>query len=487
MPSQLSGSSGIDTLLQRARVRVLLLTLAKHGILAPMLFGPPMAWAALEGAGSLALSLAAPSTLGLALWALVWRKPLPRDLRSVEAMACVALLFLFTAAGGVPAFMALGMPPAAAFFEAMSAVTTTGLSAARTPDDWPMAAHILRSWMQWCGGLAMATAVLALLLSAGSASARMGRAGIDVGDRLQSSRAQARELLGVYTALTFLCLVPIMLTVPAPAEALALTLSAVSTGGFAPRSDSLASYTPLAQTFIILACLLGAVSLLTFGRMFRRRFRAAWNLGSLRRVLTALAILGAFYSGAHLIAGSGSLWPALLNLASALSTAGFSTAAMPTAPLLLLVLVVAMIAGADHGSTGGGLKLSRLATFLRAMRHALRLPRLPDRAVAPLREAGEVVSDMRLATLLGLLVLYMLSVLLVWAMLLALGFAPLPALFDTVSALSTVGLSTGVISADLPPSALMVLSLAMWLGRLEFIAVLVLFLPRTWFHITLKG
>ncbi|MDH4539568.1 potassium transporter TrkG [Sulfitobacter faviae] len=56
----------------------------------------------------------------------------------------------------------------------------------------------------------------------------------------------------------------------------------------------------------------------------------------------------------------------------------------------------------------------------------------------------------------------------------------MPALFDTISALSTVGLSTGAVGADMPGDLKLSVAFAMWLGRLEFIAVLALLLPRSW-------
>ncbi len=170
--------------------------MAKHGGLAALLFAPPMLWALWEGEADLALMLALPVVFGLASTLLVWRIQLPGDLRGVEAMASIALLFLLAAILSVPAFVALGMSVPAALFEGMSAITTTGLSVARDPDSWPFAAHFLRSWMQWIGGLAMATAVLALVLGPGPAARTMGKAGLDQRNRIQSARAQARELLG---------------------------------------------------------------------------------------------------------------------------------------------------------------------------------------------------------------------------------------------------------------------------------------------------
>ena len=116
----------------------------------------------------------------------------------------------------------------------------------------------------------------------------------------------------------------------------------------------------------------------------------------------------------------------------------------------------------------------------RVARHAARAPRLPDNAVAPLRQHGQVIKDGQLIALMALLLFYTVTLFVIWGLFVAYGYPPLPALFDTVSALSTVGLSTGVISAELPDTLKVTVTFAMWLGRLEFIAVLLIFMPRTW-------
>jgi trk system potassium uptake protein TrkH len=152
---------------------------------------------------------------------------------------------------------------------------------------------------------------------------------------------------------------------------------------------------------------------------------------------------------------------------------------MPTEGALLLLFVVVMVIGADNGSTGGGIKLSRISVGWSAVVHALRTPSLPDRAVVTLRFKGKPVEDGTLVSLLALAAIYALAMVLVWGHFLLHGYAAGPALFDTVSTLSTVGLST-TIGADLPPDLKLSLTFAMWLGRLEFIAVIVLLIPKTW-------
>ncbi|MEM1301307.1 MAG: potassium transporter TrkG [Pseudomonadota bacterium] len=473
--------TGTETLVQRARPATIALVLAKHAVLAALLFGPPLVWALFEGAWMFSTALAAPVILGGVASAIVWRKGLPRDLRGVEAMVSIALLFLLAAALSVPAFMTLGMPTAAALFEGMSAITTTGLSMARTPDDWPFAAHVLRSWMQWCGGLAMATAVLALVIGPGPAAKAIGKAGIDGRDRIRSTRAQARELLEAYAALTLLFVVLISLAIGDLGEGLVLSLSAISTGGFAPRSDSLASYTLIGQVAVILASIAGAISLLAFAHLLTRDGPPIWAHPSVRRVGAAVVICAVVLACVLLIVPQPPAYlPTLLNLLSGITTAGFSVSAIPLATPLIVIFVIAMIVGGDRGSTAGGLKMLRLSTMLAAARHVITLPRLPERAVAPFKHRGEKVSPDYLLMTLAVLGLYAATALFVWVWLLAQGYPPLSALFDTVSTLSTVGLSAGVVNPDMTVGTQLVLTLAMWLGRLEFIAVIVLLLPGTW-------
>jgi trk system potassium uptake protein TrkH len=474
---------GADTLRHAARGSVVLLTLAKHAPIFTMLFGPPALWAVALGEMDLALALAVPGAAGAVLFLGVWRLDLPKDLRGVEALVTVALVFLLAALLSAPAFMVLGMPLVDAVFEAMSGITTTGLSVASNPDDWSYAAHFLRAWLQWIGGLVMATAVLALILPPGMSTRKLGQAGMDQSDRIASTRRQARQLLLVYVAATALLTAISATLLPDPRDGLMLTLSAVSTGGFAPRSDSLASYSALGQGVIILGCIVGAVSLLTFVLLLQGKFREAWTLGSARRVLLFLGGICGAYALVLVARGSASaeqVYGELLNLISAVTTAGYATGPVPVTGVALVIFLVAMTVGADVGSTGGGLKIARLALAGRAVRHAVRAPSLPDRAVAPLRQDGREVNPATMVSFIGLAALYFAAVMIVWALFLAHGHAPAAALFDTISALSTVGLSSGVVGADLSDTLKLALTFVMWLGRLEFIAVLVLLAPGTW-------
>ena len=474
---------GASPLMQPARWRVVALTIAKHAPVFVILCAPPAIWAFAEVETALAMALIVPAVLATLAFFAVARLPLPDDLHGIEAVVTIALVFAISAVLVVPAFMALGMPMMDALFEAMSGTTTTGLSVAADPDAWPFAGHFLRAWVQWCGGLVMATAVLAMLLPSGLPARKIGQAGIDQGDRIASTRTQARQLLTAYAALTVVMTLATAATIPDWREALAVTLSAVSTAGFSPRSDSLASYTPLAQGMAMLSCILGAVSLLSFVLLSQGKWRQAWALGSFRRVGLAVALFAAALVAIMLAAGerdAGVIYGSVLNLISGLTTAGFSTGPISALGPLVLLIVVAMVLGGDVGSTAGGLKLARIAVVGGAILHAGQRLRLPRNAVAPLRHNAEPVAPETLVSILALLGIYLGALMLLWFHILAHGHDALDALFEATSTLSTVGLSTGITGPDMSLDLKLSMTFAMWLGRVEFFAVLLLLAPRTW-------
>lgn len=477
MSRALSFQDGGDTLRQYARPAVVGITLAKHAPILTVLMLPPAIWAFLTGETTLGVACLVPSLVGALSFAAVYKIAAPSDLRRIEAIVTVALVFALAALSALPAFMSLGMTPIDAGFEAMSGITTTGLSVAQSPDAWPNAAHFLRAWLQWIGGLVMATAVLALILPSGLSARRLGQAGMDEKDPISSTRRQAQQLLGVYVGITVLLSLAASLVLPNALDALFLVMSGLSTGGFAPRSDSLESYSTAGQMVVLLSCLVGAISLLTFIKLLQGRWREAWALGSVRRVVISVAVLCA---AAGFLNKDGDLLASFIHVISAVTSAGFSAGPMPIAEAAIVLLIVAMLMGGDVGSTAGGLKLARIGLLARAVRFALRAPALPDHAVSVLRHEGREVRSDTLVAILALVTVYTVAALLLWSLFLGCGYAAGPALFDTISALSTVGLSAGAVGPDIPSPLKLALTAAMWLGRLEFIAVLVLFTPRTW-------
>jgi trk system potassium uptake protein TrkH len=197
-------------------------------------------------------------------------------------------------------------------------------------------------------------------------------------------------------------------------------------------------------------------------------------------VLTALLVGYSLHESSH---GNwkNSMTSALLTAFSAQSTSGFAIVSIATLdPPAKLGLIFSMFIGGGAGSTAGGIKLLRLLILLRLIHWWVQRSRLSPHAQSPVRFSGRTWSSAQLVDLLLIVFLYVVTIAASWLLFVLYGYNPLDALFEVVSATGTVGLSTGVTSAELPSVLKIVLAVDMLLGRLEFLALLVFISPHTW-------
>ncbi|MEO1329057.1 MAG: potassium transporter TrkG [Pseudomonadota bacterium] len=456
--------------------------LAMHGLSMAALTGPPAIVAALEGAWSLALALAFGAALPAAAFFAQRAAPGVAEPRKIEAFVAVAAAFVVGSLLATPGFLALGMDPVSAFFEAVSAVTTTGVSAATSTADWPQAGHFLRAWLHWIGGFAFAVLAIALVLGQGAVAIRLGLVDGPGVDALGSTRQRARTLLGVYGLTSLATVVLAALFAPSAFEGALLALSAISTGGFAPRPDSAGGYAATLQASIAVSMLAGMVAFSLYHLGWRKGPGSFLRDGELRLLLGILAVASAAVIGLEASRSGGvGAWDAAFTVISAQSTGGFATISLDSfnsASLALLILVMAI--GGSLGSTAGGLKVFRVAFAMAAARLALSRTALSPNAVSHLRVFGRKTENGEGVDVFALFVVYLMALFALWIALLWTGAEALPALFDTVSVLSNVGLSMGVVGPDLSPALKLLVALAMLLGRLEFLAFLILFRVSTW-------
>jgi trk/ktr system potassium uptake protein len=269
-------------------------------------------------------------------------------------------------------------------------------------------------------------------------------------------------------------------------DAVLYTFAAVSTGGFAPHDGSLAAFGRLAQWWITLLCLAGAIPLMIYHRMVQEKRRVAVDILQLQTIVIA-AVVASLAVGASMRFFAGMAWPQVLHHApllafSAQTTAGFSS--IPCSQLdagSKLVLIFSMLVGGGLGSTAGGFKLLRLLMAASVFRLILLRTCLPKHAVIEPRLAGRRLQEEEIRAALLLILLFIAVVALSWLPFVAMGYSPLDSLFEVVSATGTVGLSAGLTSATLPAPLKGILCVDMLMGRLEIIAWLVMLYPGTWF------
>jgi len=410
----------------------------------------------------------------------------PRSIQVNEGLVVCALTFILAPLALSFPLMASGIDFRDALFECISGITTTGLSTLGSVEAHSPAFLFERAWMQWVGGLGIVVLSVALLAGDDMAARRLVESPVSQDTLETSTRWHARRSLMTYGLLTIASIPLLWLAGWSAFDALVYALAAVSTGGFAPYDASLAAAPWPARFAVVGVALLGAVSLPLYHAVWRRGWRALaqdveWRLLLVASGLTAVALM------LLMARAQGWVWSptlaasALVMAISAQTTSGFETlspAGLDNASLL--TLIVAMTVGGSVGSTAGGIKLLRWLMLWRLAQLILRRTAMPSRAVAVLRVRGEAVSGDVITGALFLALLFVLTVALSWLPFLAMGHDPMRALFEVVSAVGTVGLSSGVTSPDLHPALMGVLCIDMLMGRVEFVALLVMLLPRTW-------
>jgi trk system potassium uptake protein TrkH len=438
----------------------------------------PTLFAAVSGDWDLARWLGGASLApALALAVAAGLPPARGPLQANEALVVAALAFVLAAALMSPALTASGMPLADAWFEAVSGVTTTGLSMVTDPEDKSPAFLFARSWMQWFGGLGIIVLSLALAPGRAADMRRMADTVSEEEDLGASVRTHARQMVVIYPLLTLAAVAGVWAAGLPPFQAVIHSLSAVSTGGFSGFSGSLADVPSSVRFTLLAAAFLGALPLLLLHRGVSGGWAGLWRDLELRALVAAVLITTL---GLSLFANAAA--PDVLAQAlSAQTGTGFSTIDIDALdPQAKLVLILSMVTGAGVGSTAGGVKLLRVLILIRVVQITLLRVHMPRHAVLEPELGGRALRPEQIQHALVVALLFLAVIICSWLPFIAAGYPPLDALFEVVSATATVGLSTGIATPELDPWLKGLLTLDMLAGRVEIVALLVLLYPGTW-------
>ena len=446
----------------------------------------PLTVAVLFGDYSISLRYSVVTGVLFALGLGMSRLPAPRRIQTNEAMVITALAFFFTPLLMTYPMMGSGLNFIDAFFEAVSAVTTTGLSTTVTVADKPETFLFARAWMQWYGGLGIVVLALAVMIQPGQTAKRMGDMGDYEDDLIGSTRFHVRTILLLYGTLTGIGIIGLTMLGSEWWDAMLYSFAAVSTGGFAPYDTSLIALNGLAvQATVILLSTAGGISFIFYRRLFRESWQVMLNDRQTQTFLLAgllSSLLLTFFlwyqDGFHWLAA---LRHGTLNAFSAQSSAGFSSMDLSQVDAgSKLVLIFSMFSGGCVGSTAGGIKILRLLILMRLLYLLVLRTSTSRHAVADISLEGQRLESDELLNALSIILLFILFTALSWLPFVAMGHNPLDSLFEVVSAIGTVGLSTGITGPDLHPFLKGILGADMLLGRLEIMAWLVILTPQTW-------
>ena len=424
---------------------------------------------------------------------LIRQKPRNINFYMKEGFVCTALGWIEMSIFGCLPFVINKEIPSFinALFETVSGFTTTGASILPEVESMSHCSMVWRCFTHWIGGMGVLVFLLAVLPMVGGSNMQLMKAespGPSVGKLVPKVRYTAQILYYIYfflTAMEFLLLLCGGMTV---FEALCTSLGTAGTGGFGFRNDSFGSFSPYIQWVVTVFMILFGVNFNVYFLLFVGNARDAFRCEEMRWYLgiilaAGLAITANIYDSA--LGLEHNLRNAFFQVGSIITTTGYSSVDFDLWPSFSKgILVVLMFMGACAGSTGGGLKVSRIIMSLKAMVAYLR-SFLHPRAVRQIRFEGKKVED---SMIHAVLVYFFCAFFIVAVSLLFVlrdgfdmttSFTAVAATFNNIGpGLSAVGpmMNYGALS----PLTKLVLIFDMLAGRLEIFPMLMLLYPRLW-------
>ena len=321
-----------------------------------------------------------------------------------EGFAATGLSWIFMSAFGALPFFLSGQIPSYvdAFFEMVSGFTTTGASILTDVEALSRCNLFWRSFSHWLGGMGVLVFLLAVVPGArknGGTGIYLMRAespGPSVDKLTPHLRQTAMILYGIYILLTALCIVCLLLGGMPVFDSFCIAFGTAGTGGFAIKNSSMGGYSCFLQTVVTVFMFLFGVNFSLYYMLLLRKFKAVFKNEELRLyfgiaassiVLIAINIscmYNTVYEAVH---------HAAFQVVSIMTTTGYGTVDFEQWPAFSkAILLSLMFIGASAGSTGGGLKVSRVLLLMKSIRRTIRKA-LHPRRVQPVYMDGRAVSE----------------------------------------------------------------------------------------------
>ena len=308
--------------------------------------------------------------------AMTWEKPADHVFYLKEGCVATALSWIVLSISGAFPFVLTGEIPhfVDALFETASGFTTTGSSILSNVEALSHSSLMWRSFSHWVGGMGVLVFLLAIIPMSGGSNINLMKAespGPSVGKLVPKIRSTARILYMIYIGLCIIMFVMLLLGKMPVFDALTTTFGTAGTGGFGIKNDSIASYSPYIQWVITVFMLLFGVNFNAYYLILFHNFKKAFKMEEVRWYF-AIIFLSVFVIFTDLMQFYPSLGDAVrdsfFQVASIITTTGFATADFNLwSATSKSTLVLLMFIGACAGSTGGGLKVSRLIILVKTI------------------------------------------------------------------------------------------------------------------------
>lgn len=420
--------------------------------------------------------------------------PSNREFYAKEGFITIGLIWvIWSLVGALPFFLSGEIPNYIdAFFETVSGFTTTGATILTDIESVSKGMLFWRAFTHWVGGMGVLVFAMAFVNVSNNNAIHLMRAevpGPAVSKLVPRGMQNAKILYSIYFGLCVIEFVMLVLGGMPIYDSIIHTMSTAGTGGFSCRNASIAAYNSAYVEWVIIAFMfLFSLNFNLYFYMIMRRFSAVakdseWKVFTLivlgSTLLFTLSIRGMYGSLADEIRISA------FNVVSIISTTGFCTVDFNFwSGFAKILIITLMVVGACAGSTGGGMKISRVMimakTSVRTLRGLIR-----PKSVTNIKIDGKIIDDDTVRTVSGYVIMY---VCLFGLSMLIIGLDNLN-FEEIVSAVATCFNNVGPGFGKLGPTgnfssltgfSKIFLSLDMLLGRLEIFPILLLFVPSIW-------
>lgn len=408
----------------------------------------------------------------------------PRD----GILIVTASWILVSLVGAIPLFISAHMTYIDSFFEIVSGFTTTGATVISGIESYPRSVIFWRSITHWIGGMGILVFTVGLLPKLGVGGFQIFKAESPgpVAGKIESTISQSSKRLYIIyiilSAALFICLkiagMPVF-------DSLVHTFGVLGTGGFSSYNDSFMSYPGNAVHFILsLFMFLSATNFTIYALITRKKYKEILQNDELK--LWIIITLGAITLITIDLFSKG--YPSLLlafrdsafQVTSISSTSGFANADYDIWPSFSkFILLILMIFGGCAGSTGGGIKLTRISILLKLIKREMKKATHP-KAVIPVITDGKVLSDEVVLGINAYLGTYFVIAVISTGIVTLSGVDLITGFSSVATTLSNVGPGFGKIGptknfAFYSDFFKIYFSGLMLLGRLEFFTILALF------------
>lgn len=424
---------------------------------------------------------------------LLVKKPKAKEMYAKEGFVIAALSWIVISVFGAIPFVISGSIPSFidALFETASGFSTTGASILSDVEVLPKSMLMWRSFSHWIGGMGVLVFLVAFLQLSGGSNLFMLKAespGPAVGKLVPKIRSSAKINYGIYFGMTIILMLVLFLSGMPLFDTLTLSFGTAGTGGFAIKNSGLADYTSFQQITITIFMLLFGIDFTFYYLLLTKKIKTAFKMEEVKKYLL-IVFLAITLISINCIGLYGNLFEnikhAAFQVASIITTTGYSTVDFNLWPQFSkTILVILMFIGACAGSTGGGIKVSRIVILIKSVFKEIKVAAQPKRT-HKISFNQKSVDEQMVKSICVYLAAY---VVIFFASLLIISFDNFDFTTNFTAVLATLNnIGPGLAKVGpienfsiFSPLSKIVLTFDMLIGRLELFPFLILFSRNTW-------